>query len=280
MRRPGNLTLCSPHAAPLTCVLSCLVASGVVLPRMARAQDPAPPAFEVASFKPSGPIDPMRARLFEMMASDYPGGLLSVSGHRVEARDKTVAQLIAAAFLIPVREIVGPAWMSNTRFDLEALIPPGQSVDKASDMLRTLLSERLGLKAHREIRRMSGYILSIGKGGPKLTETGPSLPTNDPRNFVSRIKPGFNGEQLDHCDMVQLTSHIAQNLGLPVEDKTDLKGHYSILIQYRYAEWVDESARATILQDALSDYGLRLSAGSVDAHVLVIDDISKTPTQN
>jgi uncharacterized protein (TIGR03435 family) len=55
-------------------------------------------------------------------------------------------------------------------------------------MLRTLLEQRLALKAHHEVRRMSGYILSIRKGGPKFTET---VPTNNPGNYFNRIKTGL-----------------------------------------------------------------------------------------
>jgi uncharacterized protein (TIGR03435 family) len=280
MCRLGIPVLGSPHAALALCLVSSLVASYVGFARVARAQNSADPAFEVASIKPSGPISPAQARVLEMIASYSPRELLSVSGQRVEARGRTAAQLVAAAYLIPVREIVEPSWMSDARFDVEALIPSGQSRDKVSEMLRTLLEERLALKAHHEVRRMSGYILSVGKGGPKLTETGSPVPTNNPRDFVNRIKPGFNGTQMDHCDLASLTNYLAQNLGAPVEDQTGLQGHFAIVIQYRYSDWADDSARPAILQDALSDYGLHLAAGKVDAPVLVIDNISKTPTEN
>jgi uncharacterized protein (TIGR03435 family) len=238
------------------------------------------PAFEVASVKPSGPDALERARLLEFVENNNPRGLFSVSGHRFEARGRTVAQLIGGAYLIPVREIVGPSWMSDLRFDVEAVIPTGESPEKASEMLRNLLEVRWALKAHHEVRRMSGYALSIGKGGPKLTETGPSVPTNNFKNYVSRIKPGFNGTQMDHCDMHQLANQLAQDLKAPIEDQTGLNGHYSIIIQYRYTDWTDESSRPAILQDALSEYGLHLAARKVDAPVLVIDNISKTPTEN
>jgi uncharacterized protein (TIGR03435 family) len=69
-------------------------------------------------------------------------------------------------------------------------------------------------------------------------------------------------------------------LKAPIEDQTGLNGHYSIIIQYRYTDWTDESSRPAILQDALSEYGLHLAARKVDAPVLVIDNISKTPTEN
>ena len=160
MRRPTSafqllLTACFPVA---------VAASLCVGPmRGAQTANSAPSAFEVASIKPAGLIEPGRARLLEMMGSFNPRGLFSVSGQRVEARGRTAAQLVAAAYLIPVREIVGPPWISDGRFDVEALIPSGQNPDKASEMLRTLLQERLALKAHRAVRKMSGYILSVEK---------------------------------------------------------------------------------------------------------------------
>lgn len=248
--------------------------------RAAQGADAPTASFEVASIKPSGRVDPGRARRLEFMENEYPRGLFSVRGGRVEAFGDTAAQLVAAAYLIPVREIAGPTWMSDARFDIVALIPSGQSPNQATEMLRTLLEKRFSLKAHHEVRRMFGYILSIGKGGTKLTETGPPAPTNKSGDYVKRIKPGFNGTQMDHCDMPALTKTLAQSLNAPVEDQTGLKGHYSIVLQYLYSEWADESARPEILRDILRDYGLNLTAGKVDAPFLVIDNFSRTPAEN
>lgn len=264
------------------CVVAGFIAASLYMSPVRAAQETgsAAPAFEVASIKHSVGDSTLRARLLESVENIFPGELFSVSGDRFAAHGRTLSELVAGAYLIPVREIVGPSWMSDVRFDVEAVIPSGQSSDQAAEMLRALLEERFALKAHREVRRMSGYSLSIGKGGPKLTETGPPVPTNNFSNYVSRIKPGFNGEQMDHCNVPQLIGALAQDLRAPVEDQTGLKGHYAILIQYRYSDWVDESARPAIVQEALSEYGLRLTAGKVDAPVLVIDNISKTPTEN
>jgi uncharacterized protein (TIGR03435 family) len=299
MYRSGISVLGSPRAGMALCLVGSLAAFCAGPVRVACAQAPAASAFEVASIKPSGPDTPWRAGA-EIMANTNPRMLYSIRGRRLAARGRTLAQLVAAAYLIPVREIVGPSWMSEARFDVEGLIPAGQSLperkfdlskgsDKkafdtvektASEMLRTLLAERFALKAHHEDRRVSGYILSVGKGGPKLTETGPSVLTSNPTNYVSRIRPGFNGVQMDHCDMVQLTNHLAQQLGAPVDDQTGLKGHYSIVIQYTYTEFADEAARPSVLRNAMSDYGLHLAAGKIDAPFLVIDNVSRTPTEN
>ncbi len=286
----GFSLLGSPRAGTALCLAGSLAAFCAGLGRTARAQNSSASAFEVASIKPSGRADPRRALFAEILANTHPRVLFSVRGRKFEALGRTVGQLIAAAYQIPVREIMGPSWISETRFDVEALIPASQSFEKASDrgtfdntvseMLRTLLAERFALKAHHEDRRVVGYILSVRKGGPKLTETGPTVPTNDPTQYVSRIKPGFNGEQMDHCDMAELANVLARDLGAPVADQTGLRGHYAIVIQYRYSEFADEAARPAVLRDAMSDYGLHLAAGKFDAPFLVIDNVSRTPTEN
>lgn len=254
---------------------------------VARAQDPTTPAFEVASIKPSGPADPVRIRRADFRPYYFP---FVVRGRRLEASDRTIAQLVAAAYQIPAREIVGPSWMSDARFDVDGLVPEGQMPAKiigneafykaAAEMLRTLLAERFALKAHHENRRVSGYILSIAKDGPKLTEAGPLIPTNNPTNFKDRFKPGFSGQQMGYCDMACLTNLLARDLGAPVDDQTGLKGHYAIAIQYPSREFADETARPSLLREALKDYGLHLAGGKIDAPFLVVDNVSRTPTEN
>jgi uncharacterized protein (TIGR03435 family) len=242
----------------------------------------AEPAFEVASLKLSGPIEPLRARLFEMMGSHGPFRSLPGNGRRVEIKGMSASELIAAAYRISTREIVGPSWMFDTRFEIEALIPVGRSRDQAQEMLLTLLQERLGLKAHREVRKMSGYVLSVGKGGPKLTEAPPLKPTSDVGSLTERPRTPFNGLriQLGHADMTQLANDLAWDLKAPVEDHTGVKGFYVIELKIPASERDDEFDRAAGFREALKAYGLQLTGGRIDVSVLVVDELSRTPTAN
>ncbi len=43
-------------------------------------------------------------------------------------------------------------------------------------MLRTLLTERLGVKAHVEQREMAVYALTVAKGGPRFSESASDGP--------------------------------------------------------------------------------------------------------
>jgi uncharacterized protein (TIGR03435 family) len=235
------------------------------------------PAFEVASLKPSEPIAPLRALLFENMANDVSlFGWLPGRGNRVRINGWSAAELIAAAYQVPMREIVGPSRIFDARYVIDALIPSDQPRAKAPEMLRTLLQERLALKAHREVRRTSGYILSVGNGGPKLEEALPFTPTMDPHK-LSRIRRGFSGFQLDHGDMAQLANCLAGELHARVEDRTGLKGFYFILIEIPSSEVKDELDQPALFRRALRAYGLDLAAGKIDAPILVIDNLSKTP---
>lgn len=147
-------------------------------------------------------------------------------------------------------------------------------------MLRTLLVERLALNAHRDIRRMSGYILSLAKDGPQIKETGPPTPTNDPGSHIGRLRPGFSGAQLAHGSIPELANYLAEQLQAPVEDHTGLKGHYFILIEIPTNEMKDQFDRPALFRTALSAFGLHLAADKVDAPILVIDNLSKTPASN
>ena len=280
---PGFGASCSVASRGLRAMAGVLAVAVCLSPlHCARAADSDAPAFEVASLKPSGPISPAQERLFEMVANDGDALGLPGRGQRVEIHGRSAAELIAAASRVPLRDIVGPSWLSDARFDIDALIPSGQTRAKAPEMLLTLLQERLALKAHRDVRRTSGFILLVAEGGPKLKEAPPFTPSADLGSLTDHSRPPFNGlrEELGHCDMAQLANNLAQQLREPVEDQTGLKGFYSILIQIPGDEMKDETQRPAAFQAAMKAYGLRLAAGKIDAPILVIDNISKTPTPN
>jgi len=250
----------------------------------AYAQNSGAPAFEVASLKLSAPTDRLQNELSEFMTGSRnlrAKGFVPGDGQRVELHGFSAAELVAVAYRIPRREVVGPSWISDARFDIDALIPSGQTRDKAPEMLLTLLQERLALKAHHEVRRMSGYILSVAEGGPKLKEAAEvTSPPDMSRPIGPGGDPGSRTERMRHCDMSQLVDDLARNLQAPVEDRTGLKGFYEIVIHIAGADMRDEAERPGAFQEAMKVYGLRLASGKIDVPILVVDNLSKTPTPN
>jgi uncharacterized protein (TIGR03435 family) len=229
-------------------------------------------------------MDQMQERLRDNLWDNFAlVGLLPGSRSRFEVSHVTFAQLIGMAYQIRPQSVVGPSWITDARFDVVATYPSGHPSKEGPEMLRTLLEERFALHAHREVRQMSGYILSVAKDGAKLTEAAPFVPTADAASLLNRPRPRLNGDnllELGHADMAQLADVLARNLHVPVEDQTGLKGFYAITLRYLGSDNPDNVDRAIRLQEALSRLGIRLASGKVQAPILVVDSASKTPTAN
>src|SRR5579859_5375650 len=125
-------------------------------------------AFEVASIKPSAPLDMAALRV----GKAHIGTRINAS--RVDIGTTPLFNLICTAYRLRPYQVSGPEWLKTTNFDIQATIPAGASADNVPDMLRTLLEERFGLKTHHDAKEQSVYALVVAKGGPKLTPSTPA----------------------------------------------------------------------------------------------------------
>ena len=126
------------------------------------AQEPAR-RFDVVSIKLSQPNAQNR--------------LSRISPGRVELFNTTLKQLIASAysrFPFDPREVVGgPAWIDSERFDIVATMERPPRFDQAgmlgelNGMLRALIEERFGVKAHNEQREGDVYTLTLARSDRK-----------------------------------------------------------------------------------------------------------------
>jgi uncharacterized protein (TIGR03435 family) len=89
-------------------------------------------------------------------------------------------------------------------------------------MLRTLHSERFGLKVHHEQRELAVYQLTLMKNRPKFHEST----TEGPAVF----REERNGLVAERASISDLAMQISQPLDRPVIDKTGLNGHYDIRV--------------------------------------------------
>ena len=125
------------------------------------------PAFEVATIKPSAPMDQAK-----MLAAMQSGGKMpvgaNIDSHRAEYLYLDLKTLLTYAYGVKPYQITGPDWMSMERFDIVAKMPEGSKKDDAPKMLQTLLEERFKLTTHRTSAEHPVLALVIGKGGPKL----------------------------------------------------------------------------------------------------------------
>jgi uncharacterized protein (TIGR03435 family) len=154
---------------------------------VSRAQTaPSNLTFEVASVKPSPPMD-MAKMAAEIQAGRMPRMGPHVDAARAEYHYMPLKALIAVAYDVKQYQITGPPWLATERFDIAAKMPDGASKDDAPKMLQALLAERFKLAAHRETQERPVLALLVAKDGPKLKE---SPPDTEPIDENAPLKPG------------------------------------------------------------------------------------------
>src|SRR5271156_1677099 len=90
---------------------------------------------------------------------------------RYEIRYATMLDLVKTAYGVDADTVVGgPAWLEYDRFDVVAKAPPATSPETIKLMLQALLADRFKLVIHKDTRPIQGFVLSVGKGKPKLKE--------------------------------------------------------------------------------------------------------------
>lgn len=140
-----------------TCVVIFLLAAAV------SAQTPAALKFEVVSVRANTANPPMI-----MLPTLQPGG-------RVFAINLPLRELIRVAYGLRDNQVIIDSPLSNSSFDLEARAGTAATSEQAMLMLRALLADRFGFKAHPETRQLPVYRLeriSADRLGPKLRASG------------------------------------------------------------------------------------------------------------
>lgn len=241
------------------------------------------------------------------------------AGGRFVATGATLSQLIGFAYAIQGFQIVGgPGWVSSDRWEIQAKAQDGSIPTSTAPRDRTkpgpialrlqsLLAERFGLKAHKAIRELPVYELSIAAAGPKIKLSEDQTPVNPLQqagapNQDGRMRRGTLGSTLGGghiegaavplSDIVGLVSII---LDRTIIDKTGLTGLYDIDLN-----WTPDPAQNVGLQGplpagiqrppvdpagpsiftALQDQlGLRLQSARGPVEVLIIDAADK-PMEN
>jgi uncharacterized protein (TIGR03435 family) len=239
----------------------------------------ADPTFEVASIKPSGPMNPQA-----MMSGKMRVGM-KIDAARVDIGFFSLADLLRTAYEVKAYQITGPDFIKSERFDISATMPQGATKEQVPAMLRALLEERFALKIHKDSKPVPVYALIVGKGGPKLKDAAPE-PVVDPEAPLpagvtkmstpdgdvtikqnsggmgatvtsaktGTVKMSMGQDGLMHMEsskmsMTTLSESITQFLDKPVVDMTELKGNYQINLNLSMADMM-KAAQATGMMPA------------------------------
>src|SRR5579862_4242935 len=235
------------------------------------AQAPATPplAFEVASIKPAGPLDPAAIAQGKVHVG------MKVDGAICDIGSFSLRDLIRTAYEVKDYQISGADSLGSPldaqRFNIQATLPAGATEKQVPQMLQTLLAERFKLVVHRETRDQPVYALVVAKGGPKLKPSEPDPPAPDvpadPSDATKKgetvigqgtnqvrisgsmaggkgitVKGGPMGQmQMSMADgkmhleaakmtMASLADVATSFAGKPVLDMTELKGSYQVTL--------------------------------------------------
>jgi len=224
------------------------------------------PAFDAASIRPAA--GGVRTEI-----GTTPGSLT--------IRNQSLQFLICWAYDTPPFQIIGPAWLTENRFDVVAKAEGGDDT-RLRLMLRTLLAERFGLKTHPEQREMQIYALTLAKGGPKFKEA-----TDDGPPVFDRGGPTMLTAH--RVTMRDLATQISDPLKRPVIDETGLKGRYEIRIDVS-GYMLDQGnggdsgpppdLMSLLFKGLQEQLGVKLESKKENVDLLVVDHVEKTPTDN
>jgi uncharacterized protein (TIGR03435 family) len=208
-----------------------------------------------------------------------------------------------------------PAWVTNTRFDIQGTAQGNPTKDQMRLMMQSLLADRFRLAVHYETRQVPVFELLVdqpGTLGPLLqrhpddvpcpTTFRSPAPTAAPVTVDSRFPvacgglvnmppsaPGRFRVAARNVPMELIASSMAggaSGLDRPVLDKTGLTGTYDFAIEFAPqpdepstsgAKFQTDTAAPTFAQALKEQLGLKLEPQTGPFDVLVIDNVEEPP---
>jgi uncharacterized protein (TIGR03435 family) len=225
------------------------------------AQTTEAPAFEVASVRPAS-------------GARFDGARMQTSHGAMTVRGLSLRECLQWAYQMQPAQVTGPDWLDDVKLDIVA--KAGAAVDERQLflMLRTLLGERLAVKAHVERKEMPVYALVIGKRGSKMTEStteGPWTLTRDQNGIETYMR----------WSIYELAAEFSSALGRPLINATGLNGRYDFHINPSTMpdlRGMDQaSMKIAVIQTQL---GLDIESRREPVEVLIVDHAEKKPTEN
>jgi len=247
--------------AGVACLLTCDAFSQTAAAR---------PEFDVASI-----------RLNTSGQTDIQGGILP--GGQFSVRNAPMSELIKWAFNIHDSYVDSyvmgsPGWFTTDRFDIVGKAPPNTPDDVLNLMLQSLLAQEFKLAFHQEQKPMNVYVLTVGKGGPKLAKAaGSGAPDCKP---VGAQGPDAGGAHRACTNMsMAILADTLPDLApgyfdRPVLDQTEIKGSFDFRLDWVGRRNVDQGGLTMF--DALDkQLGIKAETRKVPMPIIVIDHVEK-----
>lgn len=189
-------------------------------------------------------------------------------------RNVSLRSIIEQAYDLKRYTLSAPDWTNSQHFDINARATGKVKQEELRLMLQSLLAERFALKFHRESKEMSAYALLPAKNGFKLKPVEGSGSGINSSNGAGKAQA-----KCKHVSMPRLADFLSDRVDHPVVDQTGIPDAYDFTLEWSPNQNTEDAGPSifTALNDQL---GLRLEPRKLPVSILVVDSISKTPTEN
>jgi uncharacterized protein (TIGR03435 family) len=189
-----------------------------------------------------------------------------------------VKRLVAEAYNLQLNQVLGPGWLSQNEYEVDARTAGVAAKEQMTLMLRRLLIERFHLAAHSETREMRAYELVIGKTGAKIH----AMKNGETSGAQAGFR--FHGDLRQFADLLAVQLSIpapdnpsepvrASQSPIPVLDKTGLPGIFDFSVDIHPELGTD---MFTLWQRALQEQlGLSIEGRKGNVAVVVVDEAAK-----
>jgi len=240
-----------------------------------------------------------------------------MDGAQVRILGLTMRDLVAMAYRVKLYQLNGPDWIATERYDINAKLPAGASPEKMPEMVQSLLSERFGVRLHREQKEMPVYVLLVGKPPLRMKESiiDPNAPpptslqvtgTGSAAGISVNLGNGssytfaggkFEAKKVNSGDIAAVLERFTDR---PMMDRTELKGSYDLEFTVTPEDTQTLMIRAAInagvqlppqalrlvdnggnpVETGVEQLGLKLDSRRMPVEVIILDQVNKTPTDN
>ncbi len=268
--------------------------------------------FEVASVKPSPPPEPGKPMYFGCRGG--PGDKRDPV--RWRCQNQNVYSLISLAYKLQRYQLTQqPGIFDAERYEIDATVPEGTTIEQFRQMQQNLLKERFKLTVHFEKKELPGFELVVAKGGVKMQQAeppttkpedppapGPVLSSRNlnkegfpiiPRGARGMIMMSGKASWGAEATAEEIATMLGTQLNRPVMDSTGLSGKYEVALMWVTdnglrapsaastggdpgAPAVSDSDTGPTLATAIQEQlGLKLQPRKTMVDVLMVDHVEK-----
>jgi len=203
-------------------------------------------------------------------------------GREINLYRRTVEQLLVFSYGLHDNQLANiPEWARHEEWDVKGVpdISGKLSVRQYKGIVRKVLTERFGMKAHIEQREMAVFVLVRDREGLKIVKS--ARPSDEPADESEDANGGQVSMHAVNMSMGELAEWMNFSADKPVIDRTGLTGRYDLALK-----WTEDEMRAPaesntspgLLTAVQEQLGLKLEATRASAELLVIDQMERPGT--